>query len=105
MIITIVNVWVKPEYRDEFIKATIENHKNSVKEPGNLRFDFLQNKDDPNYFVLYEVYDSEESAKAHKDTFHYKKWRETVESFMAKPRQGVSFNVIEPKDISLWKVK
>ncbi|MEN2998735.1 MAG: antibiotic biosynthesis monooxygenase [Brevinematia bacterium] len=105
MNVTIVNVWVKPEYRDAFIEATIENHKNSIQEPGNLRFDFLQSKDDPNYFILYEVYDSEESAKLHKETPHYKKWRETVEPFMAKPRQGVSFNVIEPKDISLWKTK
>lgn len=105
MIVTIVNVWVKPEYREDFIKATIENHKNSIQEPGNLRFDFLQSKDDPNYFVLYEVYESEEAAKAHKETPHYKKWRETVEPYMAKPRQGISFSVVEPKDLSLWKIK
>ncbi|MGB9621074.1 MAG: antibiotic biosynthesis monooxygenase [Brevinematia bacterium] len=103
MIVTIVNVWVKSEFREEFIKATIENHKNSIKEPGNLRFDFLQSKEDPNYFVLYEAYDSEESAKAHKETQHYKKWKETVEPFMAKPRQGISFSVVEPMDLSLWK--
>ncbi|MCX7820551.1 MAG: antibiotic biosynthesis monooxygenase [Brevinematales bacterium] len=103
MIVTIVNVWVKPEYRDKFIEATIENHKNSIQEKGNLRFDFLQDKNDPCKFTLYEAYESEEAAKAHKDTPHYKKWKETVENFMARPREGLQHKVIAPEDISLWK--
>ncbi len=103
MIVTIVNVWVKPEYREEFIKATIENHKNSILEKGNLRFDFLQDKNDPLKFTLYEAYESEEAAKAHKETSHYKKWKETVENFMARPREGIAHTVIAPEDISLWK--
>ncbi|MGC8766146.1 MAG: putative quinol monooxygenase [Brevinematia bacterium] len=86
MIVTIVNVWVKSEFREEFIKATIENHKNSIKEPGNLRFDFLQSKEDPNYFVLYEAYDSEESAKAHKETKHYKNGKKQLN--LLWPNQG-----------------
>lgn len=103
MIVNIVHVWVLPEHREEFIKATIENHKGSIKEKGNLRFDFLQDRNDPNKFVLYEAYESEEYAKAHKETPHYKKWKESVENWMARPREGVAYTVIEPKDVSLWK--
>ncbi len=105
MIVTIVNVWVKPEYREDFIKATIENHKNSILEEGNLRFDVLQDKNDPNKFTLYEAYESEEAAKLHKETPHYKKWKETVESFMARPREGISHNVLVPIDLCYWKSK
>jgi len=102
MIVTIVNVIVKPENIDQFIEATIENHQNSIKEKGNLRFDFLQHRDDPSAFTLYEAYESDEAAAAHKKTAHYLKWRETVETWMAKPRAGIAHNVLAPLDKSLW---
>lgn len=96
MHVTIVHVTVKPEYIDEFIAASTANHESSVKEPGNRRFDVLQSPDDPTKFVLYEAYDSEDDAKAHKDTSHYATWRETVEHMMAEPRQGVSYIGLAP---------
>ena len=102
MIATTVTIWVKAENVDEFIAATIENHENSIREPGNLRFDFLRCKDDDTRFLLYEVYESEQAAKAHKDTEHYLKWKETVADWMAKPRQGVAHSVVRPADKSQW---
>lgn len=102
MVVTVVNVVVKPENIDQFIEATIENHQNSIKEKGNLRFDFLQHRDDPSAFTLYEAYESDETAAAHKKTPHYLKWRETVETWMAKPRTGIAHNVLAPLEISLW---
>lgn len=103
MVVTCVTVRVKPENREEFIRATVENHENSVKEPGNLRFDFLECADDPGRFFLYEAYDSEESAKAHKETAHYAKWRDTVAPYMAAPREGVKHFPIRPLEKKLWK--
>jgi quinol monooxygenase YgiN len=38
--------------------------------------------------VLYEVYRDEEAAAAHKETEHYKKWRETVAPMMKTPRHS-----------------
>jgi len=102
MIVTFVHVWVKPEYIDDFIKASVENHLESVKEPGNLRFDLLQDANDPSKFVLYEAYDSDESSAAHKNTPHYLKWRETVADWMAKPREGIKHNIISPLDKTKW---
>ena len=78
MIATIVYVDVIPEYVEEFIKITTYNHENSRKEPGNVRFDVLHDNDDPAKFVLYEVYRDTESAAAHKNTEHYKTWRELL---------------------------
>jgi len=102
MIVTVVNVFVKPENIDQFIEATQENHQNSIKEKGNLRFDVLQRRNDPSVFTLYEAYESDEAASAHKQTAHYLKWRETVEPWMAKPREGIAHNVLAPRDKSLW---
>ncbi len=102
MIVTTVTVYVKPEHREDFIRATVDNHRNSVKEPGNMRFDFLQCAADPCRFLLYEAYESDEAAVSHKETEHYKKWRDTVGPWMAKPREGVPHRVIVPEDRSGW---
>ena len=102
MIVTCITVFVKPDHIDDFIKATVENHQHSLKEPGNVRFDLLQCKDDPTRFFLYEAYESEEAIAAHKKTEHYLKWRETVADWMAKPREGIPHTVICPRDRSMW---
>lgn len=102
MIVTTVSIFVKPERIADFIAATTENHRGSVREPGNLRFDVLQRADDPTRFLLYEAYESEEAAKAHKDTAHYLKWRKTVADWMAEPRKGVKHEVIAPADRAGW---
>jgi (4S)-4-hydroxy-5-phosphonooxypentane-2,3-dione isomerase len=102
MITTCVHISVKPENKDSFILATIENYRESVKEPGNLRFDFLQQADDPCRFMLYEAYESEDAASSHKNTCHYLKWRSTVAEFMAEPRTGIKYLIIEPNDRTKW---
>ena len=96
MIVTIVHVEVKPEYIDEFMAATNRNHHLSVKEPGNLRFDVLQKEDNPAKFTLYEAYETAASSAAHKETSHYLEWRETVATWMAKPREGVRYKGLLP---------
>lgn len=102
MIVTTVIVYVKPENINDFIEATRKNHEASVKEPGNLRFDILQCIDDPTKFLIYEAYESEETSAAHKKTAHYREWRDTVAGWMAKPREGIKYKVIFPKDRNKW---
>lgn len=102
MITNCVHIYVRPEAIENFIGLTIENHRESVKEPGNLRFDFLQHSEDRCRFMLYEAYESEEAAASHKKTAHYLKWRDDVRDYLAEPRQGVKYNIIEPNDRTKW---
>jgi len=102
MIVTLVHVWVKTEFINEFIQCCIENHIESVKEKGNLRFDVLQDSSDPAKFVLYEAYESEEYAQAHKQTPHYISWRDKVAGWMAKPREGIKHTIIYPLNKTEW---
>ena len=97
MVVTLVHVHVKPEHVADFIAATRGNHLQSVREPGNRRFDVLQSANDPTRFVLYEAYASEADAAAHKQTAHYLKWRDTVADMMASPRQGVRYAGLLPE--------
>lgn len=102
MIVTCVHVHVKADRIDDFKKVTLLNHAESVKEPGNLRFDLIQNATEPDRFMLYEAYESEVAAAAHKNTAHYAAWRDIVADWMATPRQGVKYNIVAPLDKSLW---
>jgi autoinducer 2-degrading protein len=102
MIATIVNIWVKHENLKEFIDVSKKNHLNSIKEPGNLKFDILQDASDSCKFTFYEVYESEEDIIAHKNTTHYKEWRDSVAHWMARTREGIKHYVLFPIDKSLW---
>jgi len=105
MHVVLVYVHVKPEYRDAFIRASLENAEQTVREPGALRFDVIQQADDPNRFVLYEVYRDEAGAKAHKETAHYARWRDTVEPWMAEPRKGVKHHSHFPAKPEEWATR
>jgi|SRR5690554_5044232 len=102
MLVYVVEVQVKEDRLEDFKEATIENHRNTIQEPGNFRFDVLQSKDNSCRFTLYEVYESEEAVAAHKETPHYLKWRETVADWMAAPRKGIKHEVIVPQGEGEW---
>jgi (4S)-4-hydroxy-5-phosphonooxypentane-2,3-dione isomerase len=96
MITTIVHVHVKPEFVADFIEASRLNHEQSIHEPGNFRFDILQDAQDKNKFVFYEAYANEQAVAAHKETSHYLTWRDTVAPWMAKPREGIRHVMLFP---------
>ena len=93
-----VHVHVKPEFVEAFKQATVENATRSVKEAGITRFDVIQQTDDPTRFILVEIYKTTEASGAHKETLHYKRWREAVMKMMAEPRQGIKYMYIFSSD-------
>ncbi|MCX7013428.1 MAG: antibiotic biosynthesis monooxygenase [Candidatus Sumerlaeota bacterium] len=98
MFIVHVFVHVKPDQVEAFKAATVANSKNSLKEPGIARFDVCQRQDDPTRFVLVEVYRTADDPARHKETAHYKAWRDTVADMMAEPRTSVKYNNLFPDD-------
>ncbi len=93
-----VHVHVKPDQVEIFKMATIENAQNSIKESGVARFDVIQNQDDPTKFILIEIYRTIEDSVKHKETAHYKKWRDTVAPMMAEQRTSHKFINIFPDE-------
>lgn len=98
MFVVLVHVKVLAESVEAFKSASKANASASRREPGIARFDVIQQADDPSRFVLIEVYRTNEAAVAHKETAHYKTWRDTVAPMMAEPRNGVKFHSIDPLD-------
>jgi len=96
MLIVQVHIVVKPDCIEAFKEATIENARNSRKEPGIARFDVIQQNDDPTRFVLVEVYRNVEATAAHKETAHYARWRERAEPLMAAPRTRLQYTNVFP---------
>jgi quinol monooxygenase YgiN len=96
MFIVHVFVKVKPQKITAFKAASIQNARESVKEPGVARFDVIQQKDDPTRFVLVEVYRTSDDPARHKETAHYQKWRDTVADMMAEPRSAIKYTNIFP---------
>lgn len=93
-----VHVHVKAESVEAFIEATRENARQSLQEPGVARFDVLQDTKDPTRFILVEAYRSAEAPAMHKETAHYRAWRDTVAPMMAEPRSSVVYRNVFPED-------
>ena len=103
MHIVLVQIHIKSEFRETFIQASLENARQSLQEPGVQRFDFLQQQDDPDRFVLVEVYRLPEDQAKHRETEHYKSWRDAVAEMMVEPRVGVKYNNLYPADAAWLK--
>jgi quinol monooxygenase YgiN len=98
MLIVHVHVHVKPDSIEAFRAASIENARHSLQEPGIVRFDVIQQADDPSRFILMEVYRGVAATAQHKETAHYALWRDAVASMMAQPRSSVKFVNLYPAD-------
>lgn len=102
MIVRIITVYVRKEHIDAFEDATTKNHEGSVREPGVLRFDVLKHGEEPGKYVLYEVYRDHAATLAHKETSHYKEWKEKVGPMMDGHRSSESYDVVAPLDEAAW---
>lgn len=105
MFVVCVTSWVKPDRIEDYKIACEANASATRREPGCLRFDFLQAVDDPTRFFFYEAYLSEADFKAHHGTEHYLKWRETVADWMEKPREGIKYGSLSPEGAEAWRTR
>ncbi len=70
--VVLVQVTIRLEMRGMFERALLHNARESVRlDPGCLRFDVSQDRDDPAKWVLHEVYDSPAAHAAHRQSPHF----------------------------------
>jgi (4S)-4-hydroxy-5-phosphonooxypentane-2,3-dione isomerase len=91
-----VFVKVKPGCDDEFLAVTRDNAAQSRKEPGVVRFDLLVNKEQPHSYTLWEVYRSPAEVDAHKQTMHYRRWVQAMETLLAESRTRTFWENLDP---------
>ena len=89
MFVLSVDLRIKPENVDNFMKRALENGKAArTTEPGCKQFDVLVNPKDRTHAMLYEVYLDEKAFEAHQQTAHFKKYlAEAVPLVASRERQ------------------
>jgi quinol monooxygenase YgiN len=97
MLVVHVHVHVLGDQVEAFERATLENARHSLKEPGVVRFDVIRHAEAPERFVLVEVYRDAEAPALHKQTAHYLAWRDAVEPMLAEPRSSVKYDTLFPE--------
>ena len=105
MVIMIIECNVKPEKRDEFLKVIEHDAVHSEHdEPGCLRFDVLNDLEDPNKFFFYEVYKDEAAFQAHTKTPHLAAWRAAAAEVCEGPSTRITTKSVFPRDGAYWGV-
>ena len=88
MFVLQVNIRIKPENVDAFMKKALDNAREARKEPGCRQFDVLVDPNDKARVMLYEVYDDDKAFEAHQQTPHFKKYvAEAVPLLASRERQ------------------
>jgi autoinducer 2-degrading protein len=94
MNIILVHSHIQPEHVDRFREITLENAEASRGEEGCVRFDVIQQVDDPARFTFIEMFKSEEDGVIHRESSHFKKWLELAVPLMVEPRTRVIYQDI-----------
>lgn len=96
MYIVVVHSRIQPEHVERFREVTVRNAEASRREAGCVRFDVLQQADDPTRFTFIEMFESEEAGTVHRESGHFRQWLEEAVPLMVEPRTRVIY-----RDVSL----
>ncbi|WP_428697409.1 antibiotic biosynthesis monooxygenase [Stappia sp.] len=94
MFVQLVHIHVKPDRIGDFLDAFRINYEGTIREPGNLRFDVLQDPEDETRFTIVEIFRSAESVDDHRRTDHYKKTVALLEDIMSGPRSKDIYRLV-----------
>lgn len=82
MFVQLVHIRIKPGRTQDFFDVFRINFEGTRAEPGNFRFDVLQDPEDENHFVIYEAFENEAAVAAHRQTEHYRRTVEGLKDLM-----------------------
>jgi quinol monooxygenase YgiN len=89
--VLVVNIRIKPENVDRWMKMALENAREARKEPGCRQFEVLADPKDRTRVMLFEIYDDDRAFEAHQQTPHFKKYlAEAVPLLASRERQVFS---------------
>ena len=84
-----VNIRIKPESVDAFMKGVLENARAARKEPGCRQFEVLVDPNDRSKAMLFEIYDDESAFEAHQATPHFKKYLAEAVPLLASRERSI----------------
>jgi len=86
--VLLVNIRIKPENVERWMKMALDNARASRKEPGCRQFEVLVDPKDKTKVMLFEIYNDEKAFDAHQQTAHFKSYlAEAVPLLASRERQ------------------
>lgn len=104
MHIRIVTVTIDEHAIEAFMKATQKIIQGTLTEKGVIRYDVLQEKENPSRVTFFEVFETDEDRLYHFNTPHFKAWNEKTEGMITGQIESVQYNPIFPAEELKWKV-
>jgi len=96
-IINAVDLDIAPAELDKYLAAVKENGAATIKEPGCREYHIMVSATNPNNVLLFEVYDNDAAAQAHRATEHFKKYAATTANMVTarnvRPMKPIAFNL------------
>ena len=88
---------VKPEHRAEFLEALWEDANGALdNEAGCLRFDVTIDSENPNRFLLFEVYRDAEARRIHRAAPYLKRVSAGLDEWLSEPSKMTVGKVVQP---------
>ena len=85
MIVIAGTVRIRPERRDDAVRAVLEMAEATREEPGCLTYRFFADLADPSIFFLFEEWESEDALARHFRTAHMEVFRRRIPDVVAGP--------------------
>ena len=102
MIAMWIKVRVKPDFREEFLRAIeLDALQSERDEPGCARFNVLQDISDENVYYFYEVYRNTDAQAEHRKAPHYAIWKAAAHT-LDGPTERVETRTIFPANPGYW---
>jgi quinol monooxygenase YgiN len=93
MIVVIVKQPVRAKYADEWPSLVEEFTTATRAEPGNISFDWYRSAEDPNLWILIEIFRDRESGDAHVESAHFKAASEMMPRLLAAAPEIINVEV------------
>ena len=96
-VVLVLELLVKPEHRAEFLEALWEDANGALdQEAGCLRFDVTVDSENPNRFMLYEVYRDAEARAIHRAAPYLKRVGAGLATWLEVPAKMVVATPVTP---------
>jgi quinol monooxygenase YgiN len=92
-VVTYVDVF--PNFTDETMNALRQFAADSRKDPGSVRFEFLQDVVRTNHFSIVEVWRSRQAYDAHLSQEHSKRFREKIQPGLGSPFDERLYSLVQ----------
>ncbi|MGG3574290.1 putative quinol monooxygenase [Bacillus gobiensis] len=86
MYVIAVSFEIPAEHREDFKRAALQDGRDSsANEPGTLRFELIEEKDNPNRFYLNEAYEDEAAFELHCQGPYFKVFFDEISAYAQGP--------------------